>query len=67
MVKVLKIEDYEKNNKGIHTLSSIGNSTLIDGKRFGFRKDLFKIKLLDHKKSTKRLVKSLIRTSLSKK
>ncbi|MFX0138283.1 MAG: hypothetical protein ACFFDN_31875, partial [Candidatus Hodarchaeota archaeon] len=66
VIKVIETERYEKYNKGIHTLSSIGTSTLIDGRRYGFRRDLFKIKLLDHKKATNRFLKNLIKTLFRK-
>lgn len=55
-LKELKIG---KNFDGIHTISSIGNNTLIDVKFFKFNFEIFKINLRSLLKKRKKIIKSL--------
>lgn len=65
-IKIIEMDKKEKYNKGTHTLSSIGEMTLIDGKRYGFRKELFKKVLFEFKISTRDWVLKIIKIFFKK-
>ncbi|MFX1384036.1 MAG: hypothetical protein ACFFBP_16485 [Promethearchaeota archaeon] len=67
MIKSVKLEEREKFNKGIHTISSFNNSTLIDGKRFKFKKYVFKKNLAEFNLITKIWFISLLKRIFKRK